>query len=142
MTSAEDLPKIDLVMLIDDEQVDQMLYGRIIERSDHADRCISYIDSQDAIDHLVSMADPRPDLILLDINMPAIDGFEFLEEIGRLADPANLPLIVMLTTSFNPEDEVRAMASPLVCAYRNKPLTDDMMAEFRALLATRTSRVA
>ena len=122
-------------MLIDDEEVDQMLYGRIVERSEHVERIVSLTNANRALTHLREKKSPQPDLILLDINMPRMDGFEFLDALDENFDADDVPRVIMLTTSFNPEDEVRARASPLVCGFKSKPLTDKMLLEFRELMA-------
>ncbi len=76
-------------------------------------------------------ADPDcfpPVVILLDINMPRMDGFEFLERLDVLAREAGWgdesPAVVMLTSSSDPRDRGRAEAFPLVCDFVTKPPTE------------------
>ncbi len=137
-----DCPVIETIMLIDDEEIDQMLYGRIIERSKHAKRVLSFLSAEAALEHLVEIRMPQPDLILLDINMPQMDGFEFLTAAEDALGVDVAPVIVMLTTSLNPMDEARSNASPLVHDYKKKPLTDAMLREFREELARRAKDAA
>ena len=131
----EATPPIETIMMVDDEEVDQMLYGRIVERSDHAKRIVSFQDAKKALTHLVDASEPVPELVLLDVNMPNMDGFGFLSELATRMDNASAPIIVMLTTSFNPADEKRAREFDLVHGFRNKPLTDGMLGEFRQMVA-------
>ncbi|MBY6092753.1 response regulator [Maritimibacter alkaliphilus] len=68
-----------------------------------------------------------PCLLLVDINMPGLNGFEMIEEMGRrlreVAHPD--PLVVMMfTSSDNPSDKARAAQQPLICRYFVKPMTD------------------
>ncbi|MCA0919646.1 response regulator [Pseudooceanicola nanhaiensis] len=73
-----------------------------------------------------------PCLLLVDINMPGLNGFEMIEEMGRrLRDiPAPNPLVVMMfTSSDNPEDKRRAAEQPLICRYLLKPMTDAAVAQ-------------
>jgi CheY-like chemotaxis protein len=71
---------------------------------------------------------PSPEIIFLDINMPAMDGWEFLQKYEALPDAHKSSIIViMLTTSFNPEDELKARKIPSVKEFRNKPLTADLL---------------
>lgn len=139
---AYESPVIETIMLIDDEEVDQMLYGRIIERSEHAKRVLSFLSAEAALAHLVEKRAPQPDLILLDINMPQMDGFEFLAAAEEALGVDVAPVIVMLTTSLNPMDEARSDASPLVFDYKKKPLTDAMLKDFREELARRARDAA
>ena len=116
------------VMLIDDEAVDQMMYKRILTRSGRTRDVISFTYAQDALDYLVDPDSPPVDLILLDINMPRMTGFEFLEAVReRIGMAFDIPVVMMLTTSLNPRDKARAAAFEVVRAYVNKPLqTEDV----------------
>lgn len=135
-------PKIGSIMLIDDEEVDQMLYRRLVDRSDHVDGILSFLSGQKALVHLDDGLTPLPDLILLDINMPKMDGFQFLDALLEKFGPDVAPMVIMLTTSIDPADEARARTSPLVHGFKSKPLTDSMLKEFRDMLVKDQSRVA
>ena len=126
---------INLAMLIDDEEIDRRLYKRVIDRSGLVQEVMTFPYADDALAHLKANPDLKIDVIFLDINMPRMNGFEFLEaataEFG--AEFARI-VVAMLTTSLSPEDQERARAFDVVKAYINKPLTEDHVAEVDALM--------
>ena len=128
-------PPIKTALLIDDEEVDQYLYRRIMDRSGLVEDVISYRYADEALAFLREPDRPTIDVIFLDINMPRMDGFEFLEALTKELDPATeTVVIVMLTTSLNPEDEARARAFDVVKDYINKPLEIEHLKQVVELL--------
>lgn len=118
---------IDTLMLIDDSSFDQMIYRRISDKSGLVRNLIQFLDATEALAHLADPANTWPDLILLDINMPQMDGFEFLEAATEKFGVDLCPIVVMLTTSLNPKDEQRAKSYDVVRDFLNKPLTHDQL---------------
>ncbi|MEM6826175.1 MAG: response regulator [Pseudomonadota bacterium] len=118
--------RLENVMVIDDEEVDQMLYRRILTRSGLVENIIPFLYADEALDYLRNGERPAIDVIFLDINIPRMNGFEFLDaamnEIGPCFADA---VVVMITTSLNPRDEERAAQYDVVKKFINKPLTID-----------------
>jgi len=127
-------PLIGTIMLIDDNKIDQMLYQRIISRSGLVNKITSFLLATDALDYLLSDGAVQPDLILLDINMPRMNGFEFLEAVQTHFGQDFAPVVVMLTTSLDPKDEARVKQIGLVRDYLIKPLTEAQLETLIALV--------
>ena len=122
MTSP-DKPIIDTLMLIDDSEVDLLIYDRIIKRSGLVGNTLTFLTADLALEFIESGKCPSIDAIILDVNMPRMNGFEFLEALETSpAVKQIICIIVMLTTSLDPRDKQRAEASPLVTEFLYKPL--------------------
>ncbi len=120
--------KID-ILLIDDDRATNFLNKSIIEELGCARSMTFKKDGLEAINYLTEEKDgkyPRPDLILLDINMPVMDGWGFLDRYTVLDEnQKGKVLVVMLTTSLNPEDRSRARKHGELSDFMVKPLTEE-----------------
>ena len=114
------------VMLIDDNDAD-LLYTRIVlERSGAAAEVLAFESARDALAALAALPGPDVDLILLDINMPGMNGFDFLRAYEQLpAARRGHAVVVMLTSSPDPVDRERAASFGSVKGYVVKPLDRD-----------------
>lgn len=124
--------KLDCVLLIDDDEPTNFLNERILKKMGCANRIRAMQTAEEALDSLTTgdrSEDRRdlcsqPDLIFLDINMPGLSGWDFLEEYKRLPIPEEeKAVIVMLTSSFNPDDRNKALSMDEVAEFESKPLT-------------------
>lgn len=118
---------LNCILLIDDDEPTNFLNRLTLEQAGCARDIRVAQSGQEALDYLHSCgegAPPRPDMIFLDINMPAMDGWEFLERYRRLPSDRKADIVlIMLTTSLNPDDELRTRAIPEVSGFENKPLS-------------------
>ncbi|SNS67026.1 response regulator [Antarctobacter heliothermus] len=114
---------IPSLMIIDDNAVDQKLYSRLVKKSGLVDTLHCFLMAPDAIAFLAQPDRPAIDIILLDINMPRMNGFEFLDEaVSRFGPGFVRAAVIMLTTSISDQDRKRASAYDVVRDYIQKPL--------------------
>lgn len=124
---------LDLVMVVDDNDAD-LVYTEVVLRGRGIARQVSCFDTAAAaLERLADEAQPPVSLVLLDLNMPEMDGFAFLRAYETLHPPSGHPApVVMLTSSPESSDRLRCTAHGCVQGYAVKPLSDD---DARALLA-------
>lgn len=124
--------KLNCVLLIDDDAATNVYNSAIVKAADITDRIEVRESGQKALDFLSSMEDgahPSPALIFLDVNMPGMDGWEFLEEYHKLAEEQKAKVVVfMLTTSLDPNDEVKSTELG-AHGFIRKPLTPELVQE-------------
>ena len=114
--------KINSILLIDDEISTNYIHKRIIEKLNICNEIIVYANPYDALTFLNDETQISPNIIFLDINMPGMDGWEFLEEYEKKEVENQNTILVMLTTSNNPDDKLRAQHLDAVKEYLSKPL--------------------
>ena len=120
------------VMLVDDNDADLVFTDVVLRARGVASDVLTFDTAQAALADLQDEAHPPVSLILLDINMPEMDGFTFLSAWERLREMRpGAPPVVMLTSSPEPADRARALAHASVRGYLVKPLDD---ASARSLL--------
>lgn len=116
------------ILLVDDNEADNFLHRAVLEDMGVAEIITERLHGEEALEYLTTPGPdgttPAPDLICLDINMPVMNGWEFLDAYEQL-EPGqrNGVVVMMLTTSLNPEDQKIAKTRSSIRAFSNKPLT-------------------
>lgn len=119
------------IMLIDDDLTNNFLNKYVIGDLYPDVQIIEKLNGQEAINYLKNNDNIIPDIIFLDINMPVMNGFEFLENF----QPMNMNILLfMLTSSVNDADYLKAKSYPIVQKYFEKPLTKEMLDEVMILI--------
>jgi CheY-like chemotaxis protein len=128
--------KLNCLLLVDDDNATNYLNKKIVQQVECTQHVVVASSGQQALDYLTNSGDytihgekyPQPDLIFLDLNMPAMNGWEFLEKYRQLpAGQKARVIMVMLTTSLNPDDQTKAHKTPEIKGFMNKPLTREML---------------
>jgi CheY-like chemotaxis protein len=119
------MKKLKKVLVIDDSEI-QLFMTKHILLKNYVCECVEIFDfASSALEYLNSIQDRPgefPEMILLDVSMPEMDGFGFLERYPELSHVlVDACSIVMLTSSTNKSDHERAMGYPYVKGYLNKP---------------------
>lgn len=118
-----------MILVIDDSPEDVFFHRRMIQKIDPDAGVKDFAYAEDALDFIAEIAPKSISLILLDINLPRISGFQFLERYADLCIGGHKPKIYVMSGSIDPNDRVAAVTSPQVTAYLPKPLRYDVMQE-------------
>ena len=129
---------LGMIVLIDDDFTTNYLHKKIISKSE-IDLPIEVVNNgKEGIDKLLALNKTINDkdtivLIFLDINMPVMDGWGFLEIFNEIKSTLNFSTnLFIVSSSINPDDENRAKSNPTVLDYLPKPLTVDMLGKIKA----------
>ncbi|RKQ69023.1 response regulator receiver domain-containing protein [Litorimonas taeanensis] len=108
------------VMIVDDSEPDQYLAKDAIEEFDSSINILQAYDGQEALDLLMELPE-QPHVIFLDINMPRMNGHEFLAEYETWENRS--AVVIMLTSSDQDEDKAKSRAHKSVIDYFTKPMS-------------------
>ena len=117
------------VCIIDDDPIYLMLVNRMIATSSLTEDVTEFANGKDAFDklrQLYLLGDQLPDVILLDLNMPIWDGWDFLDEISKL-DLPSFPDIYIITSSVDALEKEKGMSYPMVKGFISKPIRLDAL---------------
>ncbi len=129
--------KLKTILLIDDDEATNFLNEMNIQNTEIAEQVVIAWNGKEALEYLTNTGMyanngsnfPQPDLIFLDINMPVMDGWEFIKAYHALDEnQKGKKVVVMLTTSINEDDRIKAATISEITNFKSKPLLpDDLM---------------
>ncbi|MEX1189279.1 MAG: response regulator [Bacteroidia bacterium] len=114
----EEQGRVEEIWLVDDDQVISYITERMIRNADPSVKVISFLSAKLALEKL-RIGDYAPDLLLLDINMPGLNGWQFLDELRNMHRYVN---VYMYSSSIDPEDVKKARSYPMVRDFLSKPV--------------------
>ena len=117
------------IWVIDDDPIYQIIVNKMIQKSELFLNTVSFKNGKDAIDAFkkkLKENEVLPNIVLLDINMPIMDGWEFMEEMVPLKSQFNEPIqIYIVSSSIAEEDKNKAKHYPQIIDYLVKPLNNN-----------------
>ena len=112
------------VVLIEDDQAMNYYHQRLFVKQDFADEVLSYHSAKEALNGIKSLQQLTLLYIFLDLNMPQMDGWHFIEELEKLKFDSNTQIkLFVLSSSVNPNDMIKAKQNSVVTDYLSKPLS-------------------
>lgn len=121
--------KVELACIIDDDKIYVNLVKKIIEIKKLSENLLIYKNGKEALDYFKAIMenatdeDKLPDIIFLDLNMPVMDGWEFLNEFMKIKNNLNKKItLYVVSSSIDPRDLERARSFNLVTDYLIKPI--------------------
>ncbi|WP_396145716.1 response regulator [Flavobacterium sp.] len=112
------------VVLIEDDQAMNYYHQRLFVKQDFADEVLSYHSAKEALNGIKSLQQVTLLYIFLDLNMPQMDGWHFIEELEKLKFDSNTQIkLFVLSSSVNPNDMMKAKQNSAVTDYLSKPLS-------------------
>lgn len=118
--------KFKTILLVDDEESTIFINKRLLIKANITENILVARNGKEALDTILDPNIKKPELVFLDINMPVMDGWEFLEEYESTISSeikSQINIVIMVTTSLNPEDEKKAKKYSIVKSFLRKPLT-------------------
>lgn len=123
--------KFDTVMIIDDSETDLYISSRLIIKNNFGEKILEFLSGQDALLYLQQNQDNSsllPQIIFIDIYMPLMSGFEFLEEYEKLSTTLKHHCrVFMISSTIDELDIVRARKDHNIALFQVKPITKEFL---------------
>lgn len=128
---------LDLIMCVDDDPITLMLFKKVVQKASFAKEITNATNGLEAIKLInpnsnTSNQEKKPQLIFLDLNMPVMGGWEFID-LFNTSDYSNLnnTKVIILTSTIDPEDIKKSKSYPNVIEFLAKPITVEMLNDLK-----------
>lgn len=129
---------VPFVMCIDDDDMTRMLLEFVFEDTQFCAKLVTAINGKEGLDYFENQFQlpyegrELPDVIFLDLNMPVVNGWAFLDYLENKAEFFVTQVkVIVLSSSVNPTDRVRAEEHPLVIKFISKPLVQEILDDLK-----------
>lgn len=116
--------QFDAIFLVDDDPINNLINKRLLGKVGISDQIIEFLEGEEALTQIEILPSEHQVLIFLDINMPVLNGWEFLEKYIQIF-PNRQDKIVILSSSIDYQDRQKAREYQIVSGFLEKPLTLD-----------------
>jgi CheY-like chemotaxis protein len=118
--------KIETICIINDDEVYAFIIKKTIEKLSICKHITTFLNGEDAINSFKNISNNLPDIILLDINMPVMDGWGFLKEFEALKLDKNMP-IYLISAHVSKNDNLKAISNKLVTDVLEDPTDSETL---------------
>ncbi|MWB95999.1 response regulator [Flavobacterium sp. GA093] len=127
---------LEQILCIDDDPISLMLCKKVISKSEFSNEIITALNGEEALLHFNNLKyandknklNKKPQLIFLDLNMPVMGGWEFLDHFTTLDyKDFNTAKVIVLSSTIDPEDLIKAKKYPIIIDFLSKPITQPML---------------
>lgn len=135
---------LDLILCVDDDPITLMLCKMVINRSEFAKELITAQNGEEALNYfddlklnnLGTEIKRYPQLIFLDLNMPVMGGWEFLDHFSKEDYTAEFEhcKVIVLSSTIDPDDITKAKTYPMVLDFLSKPISKEMLIDLKKIL--------
>lgn len=122
---------LDLILCVDDDPITLMLCKKVITKASFSKDIATAKNGQEALQYFDSFINNEenkiPQLIFLDLNMPVMDGWEFLDSFSTEKYSKINTKIIVLSSTIDPEDHQKSKKYPMVIDFLSKPITNEIL---------------
>ena len=119
------MSKIDLTYIIDDDKIFTFVLKKFLEKNKNFNQILDFKNGEEVL-LMLTLHNFKPDIILLDINMPVIDGWQFLEELEKLPNKEQYKIFIM-SSSIDKADIEKSKTFSTVVDFISKPINNEKL---------------